>query len=56
MLPTPAPKKKPFEGQTEWKKHWLKIAKENPQLKTNKERNKIANEEWLKTHKKKRYI
>jgi hypothetical protein len=50
MLPVPAPKGEKIQGLTEWQKHWLKIAQDNPQLKTNRARNKLANEEWLKTH------
>jgi hypothetical protein len=51
MLPFPAPKKPPVHGDSEWKIHWLKIAKENPQLKTNRARQKKACEEWLKKEK-----
>lgn len=51
--PQPPPPAEKIKGYTEWQKHWLKIAQENPQLKTNRERNKMANEEWLKTHPKK---
>jgi len=50
MLPNPSPKVEKLEGLTLWQKHWLKIAQDNPQLKTNRARNKKANEEWLKTH------
>jgi len=53
MLPHPAPKKPKFEGKSEWRKHWEKIARENPHLKTYKAKQAKACEEWLKTHKQK---
>ena len=43
---TPPPPKS--VGLSEWQKHWYRIARENPQLITNRQRNKKANEEWLK--------
>lgn len=49
--PLPIPQK-----ITEWRKHWLKIVKDNPHLETNRARNKKANEEWLKLHPPKKYV
>ena len=46
----PAPKS---VGLSEWQKHWLCVARENPQLITNRQRNKKANEEWIKKSKQK---
>jgi len=55
MLPSPAPRKPRVLTDSKWKIHWLKTAKENPQLKTNRDRQKKACEEWLKKVKKNRY-
>lgn len=35
-------------GLSPWQQHWLSVAKNNPQLITNRQRNAKANQEWLK--------
>jgi hypothetical protein len=36
-----------FDGSTEWQKHFMKVAEDNPHIKTNRERQKIARELWI---------
>lgn len=57
MLPIPASKRKPVpEGfKSEWRLHWEKIARDNPHLKTWNAKQKMACDEWVKTHKKRKY-
>ena len=50
MKPRSAPPVPKSDSLSPWQEHWLKIAKDNPQLITNRARNKKANEEWLKLY------
>jgi len=52
MRPAPAPKKPKELGLSKWQKHFIKIAKDNPELKTNRDRHKKACETWIMESKK----
>jgi hypothetical protein len=51
MKPWNTPPVKKSDRPTPWVEHWLEIARNNPQLITNRQRNKKANEEWIKKSK-----
>lgn len=53
MKPWNIPPPPKLDSLSPWQEHWLKVAKENPKLITNRARNAKANEEWLKLHKSK---
>ena len=48
MKPWNTPPLPKSDKPTPWMEHWYRIARENPQLITNRQRNAKANEEWLK--------
>ena len=53
MKPWGLPPPPKSDRLSEWQQHWLQITKDNPQLITNRARNKLANEEWIKKAKSK---
>ena len=44
---SPPPPPKQFEAITPWQKHYSKVANENPQLVTNKQKFKLAYQLWM---------
>lgn len=55
MLPKKAPPGKKLVGLTEWQKFWIKISKENPHLRSNRDRRPVVHAAWLKRRKKNRF-
>ena len=38
------------QQKSKWRLHFEKVAKDNPHLKNNRDRNKLASEIWLKKY------
>jgi hypothetical protein len=51
MKPRDAPRRPRDYSKSKWRVHWEKVARENTYLKTNRDRQKKACEEWLKISK-----
>ena len=56
MLHKPVPPIPYDNSETPWMKHWKKTARENPHLKTYRDIQKKAYEEWIKLYYKKKKI